>query len=540
MPVRPSRWLTLLPVLLLLASPLLVPRPALAGLSEEAARQVELAEEDLAAGNFERAAASAASALRLDPGRTDALVVRALALKGLGRLEDAAGLLRAYRDLRGSLPLDERVEPALAEIARLLAPAATTVEPEEPEQEAPSAISGPVTVVFTPEGDPRASERAYEASLPFLGGTPATSIQRLGALLPQGDGLVVLGGASTPCAGDLEQPSPDALLTSAESAVIDLDPSRAEEAALAAERVLACGPAPAEPSAVGRLLAVRAAGRWMAGEPEVASRLWAELFALQPERLVGETLSPTAQAMQLDAKLRARKQVGRGELSFLLPAGWTATLDGRGHAGGGAPPGRRIVRVEGPEGESMGAVVELPSGGAVTVATVAALGEAVRDPRPEGVALRWLSVQLAPVLVQGARGVLLVNLSSDPPVVRHFDGQRFLVLTPGGGAAKRTPRREAGASAVPRGASAALLGGGLAAAAVGVIVAVLGHRDARALGGEMGTISSWVEHHDAYGAALGQERAGTGVAVGGGVVAALGAITFAIPQPRAKGEVANR
>ena len=540
MPVRPSRWLFCLPALLLLVSPLLAPLPALAGSSEEAARQIELAEEDLAAGNYERAAASAASALRLDPGRTDALVVRGLALKGLGRLEDAASLLRTYRDLRGPLPVDERVEPALAEIARLLAPGAATLEPEEPAEEAPGVIDGPVTVVFTPEGDPRASEQAYEASLPFLGGAPATSIQGLSALLPKEDGLAVLGAPSTPCAGEVRERTPDALLTSAESAVVDRDAVRAAEAASAAERVLACGPLPVEPQAVGRLLAVRALSAWMSGEPEGASRLWAELFALQPERLVDETLSPAAQAMQLDAKLRARKQVGRGELSFVLPAGWTVTLDGRGHAGGGAPPGRRIVRVAGPQGESMGVVVELRPGGAVTVATVGTLAEAVREPRPDRTSLRWLATQLAPTLAQGARGVLLVHLDTDPPAVRHFDGQRFLSLTPGGRVVRRTPKGAASAPASRRGASAALLGGGLAATAVGAIVAALGHRDMQALEGEMGTVSGWVEHEAAFGAARVQEQAGIGVAVGGGVVAALGAITFAIPQPKAREEVATR
>lgn len=96
---------------------------------EEAARQLELAEQDLADGNYERAAASAASALRLHPGLHEAMVVRALALEGLGKTQDAAGLLRAYRDLRGSLPLDERVEPALARLEEPAEP------PEDPSEE---------------------------------------------------------------------------------------------------------------------------------------------------------------------------------------------------------------------------------------------------------------------------------------------------------------------------------------------------------------------------------------------------------------------
>lgn len=72
-----SAWLPAV-VLLALLLPISV---SMAAPSEEAQRQLQLAEDDLAEGQFERAAASAASALRLDPSLQEALVVRALALK---------------------------------------------------------------------------------------------------------------------------------------------------------------------------------------------------------------------------------------------------------------------------------------------------------------------------------------------------------------------------------------------------------------------------------------------------------------------------
>ena len=541
-PRRPRRVIrTILSATIVLFLPLALSMPAHAGLEEEAERQILLAEEDLEAGNFERAAASAASALRLDPTRYDALVVRALALKGLGHLEDSAGLLRAYRDLRGTLPLDERVEPALAEIASMLAPPAGDEDDtpaEEEVQEPPSVIAGPVTVVFTPAEDERASERAYAAARPFLGGTPATAILPLDTLLPRDDGLVVLNADATVCDGEEDAGELGDLLAAAEASVEELDPTAADEAAAAAEHALACSTTRPDPAAVDRLLAARAAVRWIAGEPEVASRLWAELFALQPDRVVDSNLSPAAQALQLDAKLRAADAPLEATLSLLVLPGWTLLVDGREHEGGRVPAGRRFVHVVGSEGVAAGAVVDLERDADATVATVAALRQAAQEAQPGGVALRWSTGYLDPLLEQGAQGVLLVNLAAAPPVVRHFDGERFLVLTASGRVARQdTPG--AARSGVPRGVSAALLGGGLAATAVGVIVAAVAHRDGVALQDQMQTGLAFSDNYAGYEAARTQERVGTGLAIGGGVVAAVGGVTFVIPH-KTRGEVAAR
>ena len=98
------------------------PGPAVAGTEEEAARQLELAEADLEGGRAEQAAAAAASALRLDPGLQQALVVKALAYRAMDRADEARSLLRAYLDLRGSLTPDPRVGPALVLLEAELSP----------------------------------------------------------------------------------------------------------------------------------------------------------------------------------------------------------------------------------------------------------------------------------------------------------------------------------------------------------------------------------------------------------------------------------
>ena len=516
-----------------------LPGSAIAGPEEEATRQLELAEEDLANDNFERAAASAASALRLDPARHDALVVRGLALQGLGRLDDAAALLRAYRDLRGTLPLDERVEPALQEIAQFLVVDRQAAEQPEPEPEAPATLDGPVAVVYGPEDDERAAERAYAAARPFLGDEPASSILPLAMLLPRGADLVVLG-ASTPCTDVPLEGALEEHLGDAEAAVTELEPEAADQAAGAAEMHLACGEASVQLWHVAQLLAVRAATRWVAGEPEGASRLWQELFALQPDRVVDSSLAPAAQALQLDAKMRAAEEPAQADLQLVVPEGWMLQVDGRERAAGAVPAGRRVVHLVGPEGQRVGAVVELERGEAATVATAQGLRQAAQEPQPDGAVLRWLADELAPLLEQDAQAVLLVNLAADPPLVRHFDGTRFLVLSSTGRAARRGPPAATTSGAVPCGASAVLLGGGLAATAVGVIVAALAHREGIDLQGGMQTGIGFSDSYSAYQSAWTQERVGTGLAIGGGVVAAAGAITFVIPQPKPRVEVAAR
>ena len=230
-PVQRRGLITILSALLLL---LATTPDARAGMEEEAERQLQLAEEDLAAGAFERAAASAASALRADPSRHEAFVVRALALKGLGRLTDAQALLRTYLDLRGSLPADERVEPALEEIGRLLAGQAEA--PVVQVDAAPDAVVGRAAVLFSPASDEAAPERAYAAARPFLGGRPAAVVQPLETVIPRGVDLVIVGPEPEPCLEDTFQGVVEDYLGTARTAAIEMEWGAADRAARAADR----------------------------------------------------------------------------------------------------------------------------------------------------------------------------------------------------------------------------------------------------------------------------------------------------------------
>ena len=94
------RWWLLLPLCLF---GLTVPRPVLAGAADEAERQAGFAIDELAAGDYHRALKSAESALRLDPTRYDAFLLKARAYEGLGDLELAESLVLAYGELVGGL-----------------------------------------------------------------------------------------------------------------------------------------------------------------------------------------------------------------------------------------------------------------------------------------------------------------------------------------------------------------------------------------------------------------------------------------------------
>ena len=74
-----------------------------AGAPEEAERQAGFAQAELEAGDYHRALKSAESALRLDPTRYDAFLLKARAYEGLGSLELARSLVLAYGELVGGL-----------------------------------------------------------------------------------------------------------------------------------------------------------------------------------------------------------------------------------------------------------------------------------------------------------------------------------------------------------------------------------------------------------------------------------------------------
>ncbi len=90
----------LLGLLAVLALP--VPAPA-AGGTDEAERQVGFARTELSQGAYDRALRSAESALRLDPTRYDAILLKARAYEGLGNLELAESLTLAYGEFVGGM-----------------------------------------------------------------------------------------------------------------------------------------------------------------------------------------------------------------------------------------------------------------------------------------------------------------------------------------------------------------------------------------------------------------------------------------------------
>ncbi len=109
-----NRPLVVLGLVLLVAS---VPmRSALGGASAEADRQAGFAEDELAAGDYVRALKSAESALRLDPARYEAFVLKARAYEGLGNLELAESLLLAYGELVGGLDAHPEVQSILGRV----------------------------------------------------------------------------------------------------------------------------------------------------------------------------------------------------------------------------------------------------------------------------------------------------------------------------------------------------------------------------------------------------------------------------------------
>lgn len=112
---------------LVAAFALATPTTAHAGAADEAERQAGFARDELVSGDHDRALKSAESALRLDPARYDAFLLKARAYEGLGDLDLAESLVLAYGELVGGL--DDRPE-AQAILDRIQA--AQTATQEQP------------------------------------------------------------------------------------------------------------------------------------------------------------------------------------------------------------------------------------------------------------------------------------------------------------------------------------------------------------------------------------------------------------------------
>ena len=201
--MRPASLLSLLATIFLL---LPAAAAAQSATEKEAKRQLEFARTEVAERNFEKALASANSALRLHPAMYDAFVFKALAYEGLGDTTKAEGYLVAYGDLAGGPAALPEATSALERI-RSASVAAS------------SSGRGDPTVVTTALPDlavgdlpslPAGSESLTAWLLLQQRMQVAEAQRNVGiAILAAGGGLAGLGGGMMAGASSASQTSPD-------------------------------------------------------------------------------------------------------------------------------------------------------------------------------------------------------------------------------------------------------------------------------------------------------------------------------------------
>jgi tetratricopeptide (TPR) repeat protein len=173
---------------------------------KEARRQLEFAKTEVGQHNYEKALASADSALRLHPALYEAFVFKALAYEGLGDAAKAEGYLVAYSDLAAGPGM-------LPEAGEALDRLRTT------EVAAGNATVGDPTVVTTALPDLQTSDlprlppgsESLTAWLILQQRLRAAEAQRNAgvALLAAGAGLAGLGGGMMAGAASASQTSPN-------------------------------------------------------------------------------------------------------------------------------------------------------------------------------------------------------------------------------------------------------------------------------------------------------------------------------------------
>ena len=448
--------------------------------SDEApgARQLRLADEDLDAGNFERAAASAASALRLDPSLTAALVVRGLALEGLGRLDEARSLLKVYADLRGTLALDARVAPALIRLD-----GAVSGAPSAPVERGPAA-GGPALLLLAGGVD---DQQGYRIAKPHLGAGPPVAVLRL-EQLPGQLGLIVVGAEAERCTAGQSDTAP--LIAAAQTALVNLDLAAAEAAADAARQALACGVK--TPDEVEQWLRVAGDVALAQGDAAKATDLWVSLFTGFRRAGIGSDLDPRAKASQLGAYDAASSQEAVS-LALHLPAGTSLKVDGA-DPGGTLARGLRFVSVEG--ADPGGFVLDVS--GPVLIGSSALLRAAAVEDGASLVLTAWLAASAMPALS---------GFAADRALIVRPDGA-VLELSPAGLRALEAASASVRAAVTPPPPGVPLaIGGGVAAGIGGILVGSSVSRG-RGLSAGMETPSGWVDSASAYQAAQTGERAG--------------------------------
>lgn len=173
---------------------------------KEARRQLAFARDEVSQRNFEKALASADSALRLHPALYDAFVYKALAYEGLGDLQRAEGYLVTYSDLTVN---EAQVPEASSALDRIRDAATQDVAVAGGDPAAVARAAGDVAAADLP-ALPAGSE-SVTAWLLLQQRRRALEAQRnVGvAFLGAGAGLLGLGGGSVAGAAAASQTAPD-------------------------------------------------------------------------------------------------------------------------------------------------------------------------------------------------------------------------------------------------------------------------------------------------------------------------------------------
>lgn len=376
-----------------------------------------------------------------------------------------------------------------------------------------------------------AAERAYEAALPFLAGQPALSVLPLTSLLPDADSDARVGFEGGDCVA-LSEATFEELVARADDETTMVELTAAGATLQEAERVLACGEA--SPELAGDLASARALVAWMDDDRDGAAVAWRELYALQPGRSSDPEIPPDAQAAQLAAKTEVGRALAKGAIRWLVPEGWSAWVDGQPVAAGRTTelPGRRLVRLDGAGGERLGGVVRVDAGRTTLVGTRGMIDVALDAGGLDEAMVGWLAGMVAPAVErEGAAAALLVDLGTEPATVWRLAQGGFLLMTvpqvdPETGLSPRQER------ALARGQLVAgfVMAGGLAATLLGTVIALGAHSDGAEM--DMESVEGFDSNYEAYNAARELERVGVGLAIGGGVAIAGGAVTFVIPAAR--------
>ena len=380
-PTSARRHVGLTALLLAPALPSAAAHAADAGVAQ-AERQIELAREDLAAGNFERAVAACNSALRLDPTRSEAFKLKGLALEKLGRLDQAAGMFMAYDTLRSGLPKDPEVEEAVARIASA-----------EAEDDAGGANTAGQQELLVVAADPAQAEVAVSSLLPRRAKPEIVKLPAGQA--PVGSWLL---GASfeTFCpVPSLTTEQVQATLAEVRTRLDQMEVELGEEALQLLRPRLGCLATPAETSALWELYFLEGVATFYSSDAESARPALERALAIRPGEAFDTTYAPGLGEVYKEAQSR------------ILSSGWAQViavsaepdqpgelwLDGSLVSAAGTPamPGEHLLQLRGKAGTLHGGVVRLKAGDVVVAGAAPQAAAAIDqlEPAQQRTLARW-------------------------------------------------------------------------------------------------------------------------------------------------------